>query len=61
MLLDGEPPGDAHGLDVDEQGHGTVSQQRLYQLVRERGSIADRTLELTFLAAGVEAYVFTFG
>src|SRR5207245_1955924 len=60
MLLDGEPPGDAHGLDVDEQGHGTVSQQRLYQLVRERGSIADRTLELTFLAAGVEAYVFTF-
>jgi thiol-disulfide isomerase/thioredoxin len=61
VLLDGEPPGDAHGLDVDEQGHGTVSQQRLYQLVRERGSIADRTLELTFLAAGVEAYVFTFG
>jgi thiol-disulfide isomerase/thioredoxin len=61
MLLNGEPPGDAHGLDVDEQGHGTVSQQRLYQLVRERGSITDRTLELTFLAAGVEAYVFTFG
>ena len=61
MLLDGEPPGDAHGLDVDEQGHGTVSQQRLYQLVRERGSIADRTFEITFLAAGVEAYVFTFG
>jgi hypothetical protein len=61
MLLDGEPPGDAHGLDVDEQGHGTVSQQRLYQLVRERGSITDRTLELTFVAAGVEAYVFTFG
>ena len=61
MLLDGEPPGDAHGLDVDEQGHGTVSQQRLYQLVRERGSITDRTLEITFLAAGVDAYVFTFG
>jgi thioredoxin family protein len=38
-----------------------VSQQRLYQLVRERGSITDRTLELTFVAAGVEAYVFTFG
>jgi hypothetical protein len=61
VLVDGEPPGDAHGLDVDEQGHGTVSQQRLYQLVRERGSIADRTFEITFLAAGVEAYVFTFG
>jgi thiol-disulfide isomerase/thioredoxin len=61
VLVDGEPPGDAHGLDVGEQGHGTVSQQRLYQLVRERGSIADRTFEITFLAAGVEAYVFTFG
>jgi thiol-disulfide isomerase/thioredoxin len=61
VLVDGEPPGDGHGLDVDEQGRGTVSQQRLYQLVRERGSIADRTFEITFLAAGVEAYVFTFG
>ena len=61
VLLDGQPPGDAHGLDVDEEGHGTVSQQRLYQLIRERGSIADRTLEITFLAAGAEAYVFTFG
>ena len=61
VLVDGKPPGDAHGLDVGEQGHGTVSQQRLYQLVRERGSIADRTFEIMFLAAGVEAYVFTFG
>jgi thiol-disulfide isomerase/thioredoxin len=61
VLVDGEPPGEAHGLDVDEQGHGTLSQQRLYQLVRERGSITDRTFEITFLAAGVEAYVFTFG
>jgi hypothetical protein len=60
-LIDGEPPGDAHGLDVDEQGHGTVVQQRLYHLVRERGPITDRTFEITFLAAGVEAYVFTFG
>jgi thiol-disulfide isomerase/thioredoxin len=61
VLLDGQPPGDAHGLDVDEEGHGTVSEQRLYQLIRERGSIADRTFEITFLAPGVEAYVFTFG
>jgi thiol-disulfide isomerase/thioredoxin len=61
VLLDGEPPGAAHGLDVDERGHGTLSQQRLYQLIRERGSITDRTLEITFLAPGVEAYVFTFG
>jgi thiol-disulfide isomerase/thioredoxin len=61
VLVDGEPPGDAHGLDVDDQGHGTVVHPRLYQLVRERGSIVDRTCEITFLAPGVEAYVFTFG
>jgi thiol-disulfide isomerase/thioredoxin len=61
VLVDGEPPGAAHGLDVDERGHGTLSQQRLYQLIRERGSITDRTFEITFLAPGVEAYVFTFG
>jgi hypothetical protein len=61
VLLDGEPPGDAHGLDVDDQGRGTVAQQRLYQLVRQRGSIADRTFEIGFEAPGVEAYVFTFG
>jgi thiol-disulfide isomerase/thioredoxin len=61
VLVEGEPPGDAHGLDVDEQGHGTVAQQRLYQLVRQRDSITDRTFEITFLGSGVEAYVFTFG
>jgi thiol-disulfide isomerase/thioredoxin len=61
VLVDGEPPGDAHGLDVDEGGRGTVTQPRLYQVVRERGSITDRTFEITFLAPGVEAYVFTFG
>ncbi len=61
VLIDEEPPGDAHGLDVDEQGQGTVVQPRLYQLVREQGSITDRTFEITFLAPGVEAYVFTFG
>jgi thiol-disulfide isomerase/thioredoxin len=61
VLVDGEPPGGAHGLDVDEEGRGTVSQQRLYQLIRQRGSIADRTLQITFLATGAEAYVFTFG
>jgi thiol-disulfide isomerase/thioredoxin len=61
VLVDGEPPGDAHGLDVDEQGHGTLVQPRLYQLIRERGSVTDRTFEISFLAPGVEAYVFTFG
>lgn len=61
VLIDGEPPGDARGLDVDEEGHGTVAQPRLYQLVRQRGSITDRTFEIGFLAPGIEAYVFTFG
>jgi thiol-disulfide isomerase/thioredoxin len=62
VLVDGEPPGTAHGLDADEQGYGTLVQPRLYQLIRERGSmIVDRTFEITFLAPAVEAYVFTFG
>lgn len=61
VLVDGEPPGDAHGLDVDEEGHGMVAQARLHQLVRQTGSITDRTFEITFLAPGIEAYVFTFG
>jgi thiol-disulfide isomerase/thioredoxin len=61
VLIDGEPPGDARGVDVDEEGHGTLDQQRLYQLIREPRSIADRTFEIAFLDAGVEAYAFTFG
>ena len=61
VRVDGEPPGPAHGLDVDEGGHGSLVQSRLYQLIREPGPIRDRTFEITFLAAGVEAYVFTFG
>jgi thiol-disulfide isomerase/thioredoxin len=61
VLIDGQPPGDAHGLDIDEQGSGEVFQQRLYQLIRVSWSIADRTFEISFLAPGVEAYVFTFG
>jgi thioredoxin family protein/AhpC/TSA family protein len=61
VFVDGEPPGDAHGFDVDEQGHGTLTQQRLHQLVRELGAIADRTVEIEFLAPGAEAYCFTFG
>jgi len=61
VLIDGEPPSAAHGLDVDEHGYGTVAQQRLYQPIRQRGSITDHTFEITFLAPGVEAYAFTFG
>jgi hypothetical protein len=61
VLLDGEPPGDAHGLDVDALGHGTVSAPRLYQLVRQPGAVHARTCEITFDEPGVRAYVFTFG
>jgi thiol-disulfide isomerase/thioredoxin len=60
VLVDGQPPGSAHGLDVDEQGHGTLIQPRLYQLIREQGAITDHTVEITLLAPA-EAYVFTFG
>jgi hypothetical protein len=55
VRVDGEPPGDDHGLDVDEPGHGPLVQPQLYQLLRQRGSITDRTFEITFLAPGVEA------
>ena len=61
VLLDGHPPGSAHGADTDDQGHGTVAEQRLYQLIRQPGPIADRTLEITFADPGAQAYSFTFG
>jgi hypothetical protein len=61
VTVDGKPPGEAHGLDVDEQGNGTLRRQRLYQLIREPGSVEDRTVEITFLEPGAEAYCFTFG
>lgn len=61
VLLDGRPPGEAHGLDVDDEGNGAVTEQRLYQLIRQRGGVAERTFEIAFLDPGVEAYVFTFG
>ena len=50
-----------HGSDADDQGKGTVTEQRLYQLVRQSGSIADRQFEIEFLDSGVEAFAFTFG
>jgi hypothetical protein len=61
VLLDGQPPGAAHGIDVDKQGNGTLSEQRMYQLVRQPKPIADRHFEIEFLDSGVEAYCFTFG
>jgi thiol-disulfide isomerase/thioredoxin len=61
VLVDGRPPGSAHGVDVDEQGYGAVNEQRLYQLIRQPKPITDRLFEIEFLDPGVEAYVFTFG
>ena len=61
VLLDGEAPGSSHGVDVDEDGDGLLRDGRLYQLVREHDAIRERTLEITFLEPGAEAYAFTFG
>ena len=61
VLIDGQPPGAAHGTDVDDQGNGTVAEQRLYQLIRQSTPIADRQFEIEFLDPGVEAFAFTFG
>jgi thiol-disulfide isomerase/thioredoxin len=61
VTLDGQPPRAAHGVDVDEQGNGTVTEQRLYQLIRQPKPITDRRFEIEFLDAGAEAFAFTFG
>jgi thiol-disulfide isomerase/thioredoxin len=61
VLIDGQPPGAAHGIDIDGQGNGAVAEQRLYQLIRQPKPIAERQFEIEFLDAGVEAYAFTFG
>lgn len=61
VLLDGRAPGQDGGLDVDDEGSGVATQQRLYQLIRQAGPVAEHLFEITFLEPGVEAYVFTFG
>jgi hypothetical protein len=61
VLLDGEAPGPSHGVDVDEEGNGVLLHGRMYQLIRQHDAVRDRTLEITFLEAGAEAYSFTFG
>jgi hypothetical protein len=61
VLIDGKPPGETHGIDVDEQGNGNVSEQRLYQLVSQAKAVIDRQFEIEFLDPGVEAFAFTFG
>jgi thiol-disulfide isomerase/thioredoxin len=61
VRIDGEPPGAAHGADVDDRGDGTLTDPRLYQLIRQPGPVTERTFEITFLDPGVQAYAFTFG
>jgi hypothetical protein len=61
VLLDGQAPGPSHGVDVDEHGNGLLRAGRLYQLVREHDAVRERTMEITFLEPGAEAYSFTFG
>lgn len=61
VTIDGQAPGDAHGTDVAPDGSGTVTEQRLYQLVRQSGAVQDRTFSIEFLDPHVSAYAFTFG
>jgi thiol-disulfide isomerase/thioredoxin len=61
VLIDGNPPGTSHGLDVDQNGNGTVTDQRMYQLIRQPGEIKDRELQIELFDPDVEVYDFTFG
>jgi hypothetical protein len=61
VRIDEQPPGAAHGTDVNDQGNGTATEPRLYQLIRQPGPVSDRTFDITFLDPGVQAYAFTFG
>ncbi|ACI93381.1 cytochrome c biogenesis protein, transmembrane region [Afipia carboxidovorans OM5] len=61
VTIDGAAPGTDHGVDIDAGGVGTVSEQRLYQLVRQQGAVKERTFEIEFLDPGVQAFAFTFG
>jgi thiol-disulfide isomerase/thioredoxin len=61
VLVDGRPPAVARGNDIDERGHGTVTEQRLYQLIRQPAPVGERLFEIEFLAPQVEAFAFTFG
>jgi methionine-S-sulfoxide reductase len=61
VLLDGKPPAADHGMDTDEAGNGTVREQRLYQLIRQKGAVGEHEFTIEFLDGHVEAYSFTFG
>jgi thioredoxin family protein len=61
VLLDGAASADDRGMDVDPWGNGTVEDYRLYQLIRQKGKVEDRTFQIQFLDPGVQVYAFTFG
>jgi len=61
VRVDGKAPGPSHGVDVDEQGNGTLSEQRLYQLIRQSAPFMDRLFEIEYLDPGAQAFDFTFG
>jgi hypothetical protein len=61
VTIDGQAPGDNHGVDTDAQGNGKVAEHRLYQLIRQKNTIDDRTFEIEFLDPGALAFAFTFG
>lgn len=61
VFIDGQPPGAARGIDVDNQGGGTIAEPRLYQLIRQPTTIAERHFEIEFLDPGAEVFAFTFG
>jgi hypothetical protein len=61
VSIDGQPPVAAHGADTDDEGSGTMSEPRMFQLIRQPGPITDATFEITFSDPGAQAYVFTFG
>jgi cytochrome c biogenesis protein CcdA/thiol-disulfide isomerase/thioredoxin len=61
VTIDGAAPGESHGADVDAAGNGVITEQRLYQLIRQTGVVGDHTFEIRFLDPGVQVYAFTFG
>ena len=61
VMIDGKSPGADHGMDIDAAGFGEVTDQRLYQLVRQKAGSRERLFTIEFLDPGVEAYAFTFG
>ena len=61
VLIDGDVPSAAHGIDVDDQGNGRVMESRMYQLIRQPKPIADRQVDIEFIDSGVETFSFTFG